>query len=311
MKNVLGNNFWDLENVCEAAFNNGGPYWHICTDGNYQKDIFIGDEDFKIAMNCIAFCMLECNIRFIAFVVMNNHVHFIVECTEEESLLFFNKFKMRLVRCFGHRKRSSVLNGFKCDEPIEITSLQQLRNEIVYIHRNPFVARQDVLPYNYPWGSGSIYFNKSAALIPAKQYSELTFKEKRALHTSPNDSVPESYRIRDGYILPESIIDVSRCESFFRHASHYFYSLTKNLEAYSEVSKRLGDKLCLNDEEVFSAAGLTAKKLFGVERLSLLIGDQSRTVAIELHNKYKVGNKQIARILKLNIDQLNQMFPQQ
>ena len=310
MKRAYETNYWNLEKLCEEAYQSGGPYWHICTDGNFQKDIFLCDEEFKIAMNCMAFCILEYGIDLIAFVIMNNHIHFIVECAKEKSLSFFNDFRIRVKHCLSYRQKSSLLDGFECDEPIAITSLQQLRNEIVYIHRNPFVARQDTLPYNYQWSSGCLYFNEATAHIPAKSYSQLTYKERRALHTSSKLPVPESFRIRNGFILPESFIDIPRCERYFRHASHYFFSLTKNLEAYSEVSQRLGDNICLNDEEVFSAASLIAKNTLGVERLNLLVGDQSRIVAIELHNKYKASIKQISRILKLSIDQLNQLFPQ-
>lgn len=310
MKRTYETNYWNLEKACEEEYHSGGPYWHICTDGNFQKDIFLCDDEFKIAMNCMAFCILEHNIKLIAFVIMNNHVHFIIEGTENECLLFFNNYRKRLKHCFSYRHKSSSLDGFECNEPIAVTSLQQLRNEIVYIHRNPFVARQDTLPYNYQWSSGCLYFNEAIIQIPARSYSKLTYKEKRALHSSSKLPIPESFRIRNGLILPESIIDISRCERYFRHASHYFFSLTKNLEAYSEVSQKLGDNICLNDEEVFSAASLIAKNKLGVERLNLLVGDQSRIVAIELHNKYKACNKQISRILKLSIDQLNLLFPQ-
>jgi len=307
----IGTTYWTLERECEEAFRQGGPFWHICTDGNYQKTVFSNDTDYIIVMNCIAYCVLESGIRLIAFVIMNNHIHLIVECSECEAHHFFKLLKLRLLRCMGHRNKSSLLTDFDCGKPIAIPTLQSLRNEIAYVHRNPFVARQDILPHGYLWGSGCIYFNNRIIPRNAKNHSKLTYREKRALHTSTNQPVPDSFIVGNGYILPESYIDVKRCEKFFRHASHYYYCLTRNIEAFSEVSKKLGDTVFLNDEEIISAANLVARTLFGVDRANLLVGDQNRQVAIELHNKYKAGNKQIARVLKLTIDQVNQLFPPQ
>lgn len=36
-------------------------------------------------------------------------------------------------------------------EPIPITSLQMLRNEIVYVHRNGYVVNSAFTPFSYPW----------------------------------------------------------------------------------------------------------------------------------------------------------------
>ena len=97
--------------------------------------------------------------------------------------------------------------------------------------------------------------------------------------------------------------------AFFRDAHQYFNMLTKNYEAYAEFSSLLGDSSLLTDEEMYSLACTMAKKLFNVNNLSLLSEAGKAEMARKMHFDYHASNGQLKRILKLDAQVLEAMFP--
>lgn len=301
--------FADQERICENEFLSGGPYWHLSTDGKKQEIIFIDDDDFKFAMTCLALLVLEYKVKIIAFVFMNNHLHWILEGAEAECLALFKAFVKRL-KAYMHRKgRFGVLDDFDCGTPIPITTLEQMRNEIAYVHRNPYVVRTDVLPYTYRWGDGCLYFNPMSLNIQGQAPSSFSYTELRAILNSRYRELPDSYRIFQNYVLPLSFSYFRKGMNLFRHASHYFGILTKNLESSSEIAKRLGDMVVLNDEEIFPLARRLSSNRYGISSVKDLNGQQKIDIAKTLHFEYHVGNKQVSRVLALDPSIVNQLFP--
>ena len=49
---------------------------------------FRDDDDFKVGMNDVAILSAILNIKVVAFILMSNHVHFILEGTRENALMF-------------------------------------------------------------------------------------------------------------------------------------------------------------------------------------------------------------------------------
>ena len=54
-------------------------YYHICTEGSKDSIIFRDDEDYIAAMNYIAISCVERPMNLLAFSVMSNHLHFILQ----------------------------------------------------------------------------------------------------------------------------------------------------------------------------------------------------------------------------------------
>ena len=44
------------EVTCEAAFSQGGPVWHLYTDGEKMEIIFTGPSDFLFGITLLAIC---------------------------------------------------------------------------------------------------------------------------------------------------------------------------------------------------------------------------------------------------------------
>lgn len=293
--------FYDKEQLAEFLFNNSGPFWHMYTPGNLTSVLFVDKEDFKFAMNLVAVAAAKIpEVRLYTFEVMNNHFHFILSGKEKKCRALFEMLKEKLERYLRNKGRSQDLSRFTCSL-IRINDLRTLRNEILYVNRNGYVARHDCTPFSYPWGAGAAIFNPIAELIPGKKYSKLTIREKREICRSKDIDLPGNLMVYDGVILPSSYCAIKETEQFFRDPHHYFSMLSKNWEAYSEIAKRLGDTVIVTDEEMYGAVVALSAREYGMKTPSHLNPSQKIELAKRMKQDYNASNKQIRSILKLDI----------
>lgn len=161
----VGKNFFDAEAKCEALFSQSGPFWHLFTHGELSEIIFTNQEEFRVGMNFIGICADRCpDINVITFALMNNHIHIVMSGIETACQEMFDMFAAHLKMFFTRGKRWINLSSFKATL-LPITNLKQLRNTIVYVHRNGYLTNTAYMPSSYPWGSGYLFFNKIKCLV--------------------------------------------------------------------------------------------------------------------------------------------------
>ena len=307
MKNL---SFSDKEFYCQQNFEKHGPYWHIATPGTTTEILFTNNEEYAFGMTLMAESLYVCGVKSYAFSLMSNHLHNIAEAVKKQQCIdFLEHYGTRLRRFAKSKGRSLDLDGFVC-EPLPIDNLSSLRNNMVYVDRNPYVINSTQTPYSYPWGSGFLYFGYSPALIPSVPYSSLNLREKRALTHSRDVVLSDQYTVRNGFVAPESFVDWRTGRGFFRDAHQYFNLLTKNRESYSEFAALLGDRVVLTDEEMYGAALSIASKEYQISRLAELTDYQKKNIAAKLHFEYRAGNAQIWRILKIDKAILQELYPE-
>ena len=246
-------------------------------------------------------------VRIVAFELMSNHVHKILCGQKEACMGLFEDFKGRMKRIFRRSGRIIDWESFTA-EIIPIEDLRALRNEIIYTHRNAYVSQSSYTPYNYPWGSGIAYFNPLLKSMPAVSFNELSYDKRREYAHIRDISGLDSLKFLNGRVHIPSFCNVSLGESLFNDPRSYFNSLTKNVEAFSEIASRLKDTVFLTDDELYAVASKYAAEKFNVRQLSILTPDQRIKIAKELHFRYNASNQQLRRLLKLDIQLLNEMF---
>ena len=302
--------FSDKEMLCQRAFDQHGPYWHIATPGISTELLFTNNEEYCFGMSLMAESITVTGLNTFSFSVMSNHLHNLSEARHKQRCIdFLDHYATRLRRYAAKRGRALDLKDFVCD-PVLVQTLQSLRNNIAYIDRNGYVVYSAHTPYSYPWGTGYLYFGFSPELIPSTPFSSLTIREKREVLHSNNLLLPASLTVRNGFIAPESYVDWRTGRMFFRDAHQYFNLLSKNREAYAEFAARYGDRIVLTDEEMFSAAFSIASTDYHVGRLTDMSEEQKKVVARKMHFDYNAGTAQINRILKLDRALLQEMFPE-
>lgn len=300
--------FSEKERVCEMAFSENGPFWHVCTDGTKVGDMFCTDEDFRQAMIALAVCVvLSGKVKLVTFELMNNHVHLILSGSKEDCMEFFAMYKGRLKRIFKGFDRLVDWDRFQA-QIIEIKDLRALRNEILYVHRNAYVVNSKYTPFSYPWGGGWAYFSPVIDVLPVKSVSEMGCNKAREITHYRNVAEIASLGFVGEVPFIPSFCRVDIGQSMFRDARSYFYSLTREVEAFSQIASRLKDQVFLTSEEMFRVASIYAEKCFS-QKLSMLTPEQKIELARKLHYDYNASNDTLRRVLKLELSVLNELFP--
>lgn len=297
---MLMRTYREMENECESFFEDSGPYWHAYTSGIDTPLLFVSDEDMSLTMNMIAqtaYCVSEAEI--IAFTVMNNHFHFIFSASQDSVLLFWNHLYKRLRRIFPLVSKTKL-------QIKQIEDINSMRNNIVYVHRNGYVANSAYTPFSYPWSTCRYYFGKYPSHLAI---SDFKYDDLRAMFRCRTPTVARDWSIVDGYVSPTSYCSIKFGVSLFRNAHHYFSLVSKNVEAYSGIAVEIDDGEFLTDSELFMQLTAQLKAQYGVKRIKELSHAQRLDVARMLHYDYRSSNGQIRRLLALDQFEVDSLFP--
>lgn len=296
-------NYWNREQECERLFLEGGPFYIVTTE-NLPWLLFTCERDFMDGANMVAVSVHELALRLLADVEMNNHLHFVFEGAYEQVLVFVERFRKMMSR-YQLAKGNPSLNRW--DIQIKsIDNLKYLRNALLYVFRNPSVAMRNCTPLGYKWSSAQLMFNENLyRYSQGVPYNSLTYREKRLIAHSRELILPDSYRVLDGMILRECFVDYKRAESFFESAHQFFYQLGRKVESDAETARWIGEKILLPNEDVFGIVSAW----YNVQKTSLLSTNQRLEAARRMKAELMSNNKQIAQVLRIPIEQVDQFFP--
>lgn len=302
--------FAEKELICEQAFNEYGPFWHVYTDGTKMENIFCSKEEMIMVMTAIAVeKAVSGDVMIITFEIMKNHLHFIMAGERDACLEFFARLKRRIMRMFSSTDNVIDWSNFQASI-LPIDNLKSLRNEIIYVNRNAFVANPDYTPYSYPWGGGCAYFNELMQLLPVCSIEDFSVTRRRELARCRDVSKLGSLKFVGNIPFIPGFCRIDIGEMMFRDARSYFHSLTRNAEAFSQIAARLKDVIFLTDDELFSVAVKCAEAMFSESKLTMLRPEQRIQLAKDLHFKYNASNQQLRRLLKLDVKILSELFPE-
>lgn len=295
---------------CERLFLDGGPFYHLHTKPLETDLLFRTPEEMNLALNMLALATCESTCSLLAFAIMNNHLHFVLEGKEEDCLKFYFIFQNRLAKCYRLERRMGLVLAA---EPslVPIGNLKQLRDEIVYVIRNPFVVSNQVHVFAYPWSSGHLYFNPMLdfTLRAAKEAKDLTVRERRAFKRERDASIDSRIRVLDGVALPASFTDFPRAMSFYENARQFVHWTLKNIESQVDIAARMGEDAHLDDMELWNMAVKLCRDVYKTQ-LPKDLGDLDRTrLLATLKYQYHASNSQLARCLRISPDLINAIFP--
>ena len=154
-------------------------FFHVCTDGRFLPWMFKDERDFIAGVNRIGICYLRTGAKVVAFVLMDNHVHFVLYGTMLQCKEFITLYKQ--LTGMWIRVRYGM-NDFLRLLPTNIILLdteEKLLNVIAYIDRNPVIAGYRYLPTEYPWGSARYVFKDSREDVGTKALSTISRREQR------------------------------------------------------------------------------------------------------------------------------------
>lgn len=293
----------------DKKLHGGKEFWHVCTPGEMQSIIFRNREEYVFGMNIVALCagiFRKC-ISIYTFQLMSNHVHFIIEGNEENTIGFFNEFKKRMSKYYALKGDSKLLENFS-PSIFRINDINYLRNSITYVNRNGYLVNRDYNPFSYPWGANKYFFNYSSSEKIRVGIGKIPIRLKRKIFHTHYNEFPENFYFTEDYISPECYVKIKSAMQLFRDAHQYFNLISRRVETFSEIARELGDKVICTDDEIYSAIYSLGIKKFEMPPKSLS-PEQKMEIAKELRFNYNASNKQISRTLHLEMAILNELFP--
>lgn len=277
-------------------------YWLVTTEHLKKGLWFRDDEDYRVGMNYVAIESFVFGVMVVAFVLMSNHVHFVLYGTEEEAWAFINGFKADCsrflalkygVRDLLRRNRVVVEKIGPDDESFE--------RAVAYVQMNPPAANICLHPSGYPWGTGGTFFN-GRALKGTRLGNMSKSAVRRHLHTK--HTLPADWLIgEDGYILPESYVPVELVESVFRTPKRMNFFLQNSSKGKRRQEFKGNDLPSFRDQVLYAAIPDLCQSLFGRSSASDLDSEQMLELVRQLRRRFGSDVRQIARVTSLPLEE--------
>lgn len=281
-------------------------YYHVCSEGLEKRMIFRNRREFIMGINYVALCHLKCNVRILCFCLMGNHFHFILSGSYQECWKFGNEYKRM---CGMMMKRTQESDAGMKDVELqvkEITNMSYLEYAIAYVLRNPVVAGFRIMPHQYEWSSGDMYF-RSSYIASGRRADSFSIKELSRLLNS-NIKIPGHYIIDEsGIISPLNYIDYKAVEDIFKHPSRLLGLLSAKKETEFEIFMGVADNYTPDIEELKDSVRELIRVEFGVKAVSELSMEQKVLLCGLMRRNFRASRKQIALITRLNMETINKV----
>lgn len=294
-------------------------YYHATSKGEDSKDFILSEEDYYAAFNRFGICACRSTANILAFSIEDTHVHILIYGYHSECASFISMYEDLTVRYLKERRQT--VRGSRLNLKMElIESEKHLMNAGVYTVIQASKDGKRVMPYDYLWGTGCLYFRNSRQLpvwrfdeksvvLPIRRISEMTQREMRALfHTKV--PIPGEWQVCGRFLLPSNYIDVSGFESIYRTPNCYRVFLgmsrAKEEEVMCKTAISVGVQLeDLEAREIFTAM---CKELFGVKGCRYLTVDQRAKLALECRNRYHMTMRQISSLVKISESEIRRFL---
>lgn len=278
----------------------------MCSEGLEKRMIFRNRREFIMGINYVALCHLKCNVRILCFCLMGNHFHFILSGSYQECWKFGNEYKRM---CGMMMKRTQESDAGMKDVELqvkEITNMSYLEYAIAYVLRNPVVAGFRIMPHQYEWGSGDMYF-RSSYIASGRRADSFSIKELSRMLNS-NIKIPGHYIIDEsGIISPLNYIDYKAVEDIFKHPSRLLGLLSAKKETEFEIFMGVADNYTPDIEELKDSVRELIRVEFGVKAVSQLSMEQKVLLCGLMRRNFRASRKQIALITRLNMETINKV----
>lgn len=276
-------------------------FFLVSTDHLTDRIWFKDDEDFRIGMNYVAILAAKSGVRVLAFILMSNHVHFVLEGDPAEVDAFINEFKRRYSMYYRHKYGSAeFLRRNSVDiKPVGLED-ESLERAIAYVQMNSVAANICAHASLYPWGSGSAFFNSGLTLgkAPSAYSGRMLCK---MMHS--NESVPDTLRINErGYVEPASFVAVRFVEKLFRTPARYSFFLSNSSKARARMQ---GPALpAFRDQCIQAAVSDLCNTLFRKPSFQELAQDADKgEILRQLRYRFSADISQLSRTVGLPYDE--------
>lgn len=193
--------------------------YHVMLRGINRQNIFEEDEDRIHFLNTVSRCREVSGFRLHAFVLMSNHIHFLIETNDEPLEVIFKRIGTSYAVWYNRKyKRAGHLfqDRFRSEN---VETDQYYMTVLRYILQNPVKAGMVSSPGEYRWSSYLAYEKGRGALTDIQFAVDLFSSRETLLEylAEQNDDVimdepDHDWRLRDD-AARETIYRITQCSS--------------------------------------------------------------------------------------------------
>jgi hypothetical protein len=285
-------------------------YYHLCSDGELTPQFIHDDEDFRVAFNLVGVCAANADVRVLAFSVEDTHLHSLLYGTKACCAQFKTQYEESWVHHIGRIRGTREGADIEL-ELIPVDSEEYLMNVGTYTIYQATKDGKQVMPFDYRWGTGSMYFRGMGHqpiwttdiygnYLPPVKVSEYSERARRRLLCSRLE-IPGSWTMCGDILLPDNYIDVTHFERIYRTANCYRVFLGNNRNRDQMVQEKMAAfrGVSLEDAEARKHCKNIMKELYGFQDVRRLDGHQRMLLAQELRKRLKLSARQIASLALL------------
>lgn len=314
---IICHYFWTDNNTINTMKDMN--FYHMFANGADVRDFILSESDFIFAFNLVGVCAANTDAMVVAFSIEDTHPHILLFGSKEECIKFKLMYERAVIHHISKVRCSIDRIMFKC-ELYPVTNEEYLRNVAVYCIIQPTKDGKGILPYDYMWGTGSMYFrperhipiwwlaNDGTLNIPVP-FCSFSAREKKHLLKSKK-SIPDEWLVCNGIILPSNYVDVERFEEIFGTPNCYrvFLGNSKNKDDVIDIKMAKVRGVSLSDMEARSIAEELCHSMFG-KRSARWIGVEDRIeLAVNLRRTYQMSIRQIATLVRLPEEEVRNHF---
>ena len=269
--------------------------FYFVTTEHLKSGVWFRDEDdFKAGMNFVAIVADSSGVNVLAFILMSNHVHFVLECSYAKAEEFINDLKKRYSMYYQRRYGvREFLKGNKYTIQEVRLDDESAERSIAYTLMNCVAANICMQCGQYPWGTGNLYFNKTP--LKGVPVSSLSIRKQHSLLHSYH-LLSEGYLIGDeDYILPASFVKVSIVEQVFRTPKRFNYFLLNS----SKAKLRLQTDITIpsfRDQTIIASIPDLCQSMFHKMSIQQLTQAQKSELLKQLQRRFSADLGQLARV---------------
>lgn len=264
---------------------------------------FLDEEDFRTGMNFVAIQAALSRVTVLSFILMSNHLHFILYGNWEDVRAFFNGLKARYSKYLHNKygqKEFLRRNGLDIREVS--AEDESLERAIAYVQMNCVAANICSHPSQYPWGTGNVFFNPSRST--GKSLGSLSKRSRIKLLHSETDLIQPNWIVGEaGYILPESYVNIKYVESIFRTPKRMNYFLTNSSKARQRIETSEESLPAFRDQTILGALPDLYRSLFQKQRFEDLSPEQQLEALRQIRFRFCANVNQIARVTGLSYEE--------
>ena len=208
--------------------------YHIYSDGTRLSVLCDTDEDYVFIMNQIAITSLYCNVRILCQEVMRTHFHLIARGAPDKIQKYKREIKRLITRRYNRDGLGDIVKDAIQIAVDPIKDDEELRRKIIYVFRNCTEAGFRLLPEEYPWGPGLVYYRQDKTTY--RKVSELDYREQCRLFRT-RVKLPQNWEFdAKGMLVPRSYFDTQYLHNEVFLSPRQFIAFL-NVKKYKTIQK--------------------------------------------------------------------------